>query len=84
MSSTGKSEVPSNQEVVDELTKDLKSSTIETEGSAGESEPENETGDREEEPEMRDADYIDDEWLKERDDKLSDEEIRVSLTCLLF
>jgi len=85
MSSAGKSEIPSNEEVVDELTKDLQSSAIEPEGSAGESEPETETREREEEErETRDADYVDDEWLKERDDKLSDEEKRVSLTdrCL--
>lgn len=84
MSSNGKSDIPSNEEIVEELTKDLRNLSAKTDSCdddvshCSESESENEPQENEE-TEIRDADYIDDKLLKERDDKLSDEEKRVSI-----
>lgn len=84
MSSNGKSDIPSNEEIVEELTKDLKNISTKTDSRnddtshCSESESENEPQENEE-TEIKDADYIDDKLLKERDDKLSDEEKRVSM-----
>lgn len=86
MSKSSGSGIPSNEEVIDELTKDLKSSAIrddtcDDDGTShqSESEPETDAHDNEE-IEIREKDYIDDNLLKERDDKLSEEEKRVSVT----
>lgn len=83
-SNNGKNGIPSNEEVIDELTKDLRSSTIKTDSCAdddtshfsGASDSEAETP-LNEETEIRDEDYIDDKLLKERDEKLSEQEKRV-------
>lgn len=82
MSSSSKSGIPTNEEVIEELTKDLKSSAIKADSfdntpPHSESEPETDVN---EETEVKDEDYIDDILLKERDDKLSEEEKRVSVT----
>lgn len=82
-SDSGKSGIPSNEEVIDELTKDLRSSAIKTDScddddkshvSGSDSEAETPSN---EETEIRDEDYIDDKLLKERDEKLSEEEKQV-------
>lgn len=98
MSSDGRTDrIPTNEEVVDELTKDLKSSAIRSDdrepsvaGSCdgdgddreqprrlSESDPE--TAQDDEPAEIRDADYVDDLLLKERDENATEEEKRVSV-----
>lgn len=84
MSSDRKNEIPSNDEVIEELTKNLKDSAIKTDTFGNDSthhisesdiESDNQVN---EETEVRDADYIEDKLLKDRDDELSEEEKRVS------
>jgi hypothetical protein len=84
-SENGKSGIPSNEEVINELTKDLKNSAIKTD-SCGDNDVSHVSElDSEaeiplnEENEIRDEDYINDKLLKERDEKLSEEEKRVGL-----
>lgn len=83
MSSSSKNGIPTNEEVIEELTKDLKDSAIKVDPSTedtshhSESEPESDYLD---DDEIKDEDDIDDNLLKERDDKLSEEEKRVSVT----
>lgn len=84
MSSEDKSRIPSNEEVIEELTKDLKKSAIKTDDEQGdytshhsESDSESDPHNIKEETEIRDEDYIDDKIIQERDEKLSKEEIRV-------
>lgn len=84
MSSDSKKGIPSNEELIEELTKNLESSAIKTDFSDGdvshhsESDTEVETNVNEEN-EIRDEDYIDDTLLKERDDKLPEEKKLVSI-----
>lgn len=85
MSSSSNSGIPTNEEVIEELTKDLKSSAIKNDSfdnnTSPHSESEPETDEHvNEETEIKDEDYIDDSLLKERDDKLSEEEKRVSVS----
>lgn len=84
MSSDRTNEIPSNDEVIDELTKNMKASAIKTDSfdddttrRISESDKESDTP-ANEETEIRDVDYIEDNLLKERDEKLSEEEKRVS------
>lgn len=85
MSSDGKNEIPSNEQVIEELTKDLKNSAVKTDGQRpdedrtsrhSESDPESDSR-LGKEDEIKDEDYIDDKLIEERDEKLSDEEKRV-------
>lgn len=84
-SDSGKSGIPSNEEVIDELTKDLKNSAIKTDSCGDDNISHLSGSDLEaeiplnEETEIRDEDYIDDKLLKERDEKLSEEEKRVGI-----
>lgn len=84
MSSDSKKGIPSNEELIEELTKNLESSAIKTDFSDGDvsHHSESDTGvetNVNEENEIRDEDYIDDILLKERDDKLPEEKKRVSI-----
>lgn len=88
MSSDSKSGVPSNEEVIDELTKDLRDSAIKTDSyddSASHiSESDSETDAQvNKDTEIKDEDYIDDTLLKERDEQLPEEEKRVSINHYL-
>lgn len=91
MSSDSKSGIPSNDEVIEKLTKDLRDSAIKTDScddnashiSESDSETETETQVNEE-TEIKDEDYIDDALLKERDEKLPEEEKRVSITQMMY
>lgn len=89
MSADSKSGIPSNEEIIEELTKDLESSAIKTDFSGddgshhSESDSEFDTNVNEEN-EVRDEDYIDDTLLKERDDKLSEDKKRVSIRFYIF
>lgn len=84
-SSDSKSGIPSNEEVVDELTKNLKSSAIKTDScgdsashvSESDSESDTHVNEEIETQEIQDEDYIDDKLLNERDEKLSEDEKRV-------
>jgi len=84
MSSDSKSGIPSNEELIEELTKNLESSAIKTDfpvddvSHHSESDSEFDTNINEEN-EIRDEDYIYDKLLKERDDKLPEEKKRVSI-----
>lgn len=90
MSSDSKSGIPSNDEVIEELTKDLKDSAIKNDScddnachiSGSDSETETETQVNEE-TEKKDEDYIDNALLKERDEKLSEEEKLVSINQMV-
>ncbi|VVC31541.1 Hypothetical protein CINCED_3A004394 [Cinara cedri] len=82
MSSDRKNEIPSNEEVIEELTKNLKDSAIKTDSfgndethSFSESDTEADSHSKDE-TEIRDVDYIEDDLLKERDENLSEEEKR--------
>lgn len=85
MSSDSKSGIPSNEELIEELTKNLESSAIKTDFPSDDVVSHHSESDSEfdtnvnEENEIRDEDYIDDTLLKERDDKLPEEKKRVSL-----
>lgn len=84
MSSDSKSGIPSNEEVIEELTKDLKSSAIKSDSCGNDVSHDNESDSESdtpanEETEVKEEDYIDDKLLKERDENLSEEEKRVSL-----
>lgn len=84
-SANNKSGIPSNEELVDELTKDLRSSAIKADTShLSESDSESEPRMNEETPETREEDYIDDAQLKERDEHLSEEEKRVGIMSQIF
>lgn len=88
MSSDSKNGIPSNEEVIEELTKDLKDSAIKTDScydnpshvSESDSETETQVND---EIEIKDEDYIDDVLLKERDEKLPGKEKRVSINRMM-
>jgi len=85
MSADSKSGIPSNEEIIEELTKDLESSVSKTDFSGddgshhseSDSEFDTKVNEENEENEVRDEDYIDDTLLKERDDKLPEEKKRV-------
>lgn len=89
-SADGKSGIPSNEELVNELTKDLKNSAIKPSPCSddsfrvSESDSEPETRENEEIAQTRDEDYIDDDLLKERDEHLSEEEKRVGINVTLL
>jgi len=78
----GRSGIPSNEEVIEELTKDLKSSAIKSDSCNDDdvsrlSESGSDDDTRiDEAAETKDEDYIDDSVLKERDEQLSDEKKR--------
>lgn len=82
---SSQSGIPSNEDVVEELTKDLRSSAIRTDSCSddasyhGESDLESDTANADQATEIRAEDYIDDEQLKERDEKLTEEEKRVGV-----
>jgi len=84
MSSDSKSGIPSNEKIIEELTKDLESSAIKTENSVDDashhddSDLESEANVNEED-EVKDEDYIDETILKARDDNLPEETLRVSI-----
>lgn len=87
MSSDSKSGIPSNEEIIEELTKDLEDSAIKTDFSGDDASHHNESDSEcdtnvNEENEIRDEDYIDDKLLKERDDQLPEEKKRVSIRIL--
>jgi len=85
----GKSGIPSNEEVVDELTKDLRKSAIGSDSCAddvsrlGESDSENDTR-ADEETETKEEDYIDERLLKERDEHLKEGAKQVGIFQLCF
>lgn len=90
MSSDGdRNGIPSNEEIIEELTKDLKSSAIKNDSCdddnvsrrIGESDSDDDTR-IDEAAETKDEDYIDDNLLKERDEQLSDEKKRVNTFLL--
>lgn len=91
MSSDRRNEIPSNDEVIDELTKNMKASAIKTDSFSDDaprrisaSDTDSDTPSNEEtREEIRDVDYIVDNLLKERDEKLSEEEKRVSVNALI-
>lgn len=84
-----KSGIPSNEKVIEELTKDLRSSAIGSDSCAdnvsrlSESDSENDTC-AGEETETKDEDYIDDKLLEERDEQLSEEAKQVGIFQLRF
>lgn len=89
MSSDGKSGIPSNEEVIEELTKDLKSSAIKSDSCGDDVSRDNESDSEsdtpaDEETEIKEEDYIDDKLLKERDEKLSEEEKRVTILTIII
>jgi len=85
----GKSGIPSNEEVVEELTKDLRNSAIEDDSCADdvsrldESDSENDTC-ASEKTETKDEDYIDEKLLKERDEQLPEGAKQVGIFQLRF
>ncbi|XP_025201205.1 tetratricopeptide repeat protein 1 [Melanaphis sacchari] len=81
MSSNNKSGIPSNEEIIEELTKDLESSAIKTDISGDDASHHSESDSEfdtnvNEENEVKDEDYIDDTLLQARDDKLPEEKKR--------
>jgi len=89
MSSDSKKGIPSNEELIEELTKNLESSAIKTDFSGGDESHHSESDSEvdtniNEENEIRDEDYIDDALLKERDDKLPEEKKRVSISIYII
>jgi len=89
MSSDSKNGIPSNEELIEELTKNLESSAIKTDFSRGDESHHSESDSEvdtnvNEENEIRDEDYINDTLLKERDDKLPEEKKRVSISIYII
>jgi len=89
MSSDSKSGIPSNEEIIEELTKDLESSAIKTDISGDDvshhSESDSEFDNNvNEENEIKDEDYIDDTLLQARDDKLPEDKKRVSISIYII
>lgn len=86
MSSENKNHIPSNEEVIEELTKDLKESAIkldENQISQDETESLDEFSSSEANTEIRDFDFIDDELIKKRDETLNDDEKRVCIDYII-
>lgn len=85
MSSDSKSGIPSNEKIIEELTKDLESSAIKTDNNSVDDASHHNDSDLEseanvnEEDEVKDEDYIDETVLKARDDNLPEETLRVSI-----
>lgn len=84
MSSDSKSGIPSNEKIIEELTKDLESSAIKTDNSGDDASHHNDSdleseANLNEENEVKDEDYIDETILKARDDNLPEETLRVSI-----
>ncbi|CAH1722817.1 tetratricopeptide repeat protein 1 [Aphis gossypii] len=82
MSSDSKSGIPSNEKIIEELTKDLESSAIKTDNNSVDDASHHNDSDLEseanvnEEDEVKDEDYIDETVLKARDDNLPEETLR--------
>jgi len=85
----GDNRIPSNEEIVDELTKDLKRSAIKSDsdgdvsstrlGQCDSGTDDDDDDGTDKVTETKDEDHIDDRLLKERDEQLTDDEKRVSI-----